>query len=216
VHSSIAGIAYTLPYFAAGVVMSVIYERLGTRNAVALACVAGLAVSAFFGVQKLAFAVFGAYLIVHLAQRPNIGSRFAGRFGDLSYGLYLFGWPVEQVVKQVTATDDPWYVLAATLPLVFAAAACSYHLVERPALSLKARAGASVASLLEHLSPSPWRRRVFHAGATVCAAIAIPLVLLSEKQWWFVTDSVAGVALAAIACGAIAAACAGLKRAYKS
>jgi peptidoglycan/LPS O-acetylase OafA/YrhL len=63
--------------------------------------------------------------------------RQAGRFGDLSYGLYLYAFPVQQLVLTFLPRST-WPVLtcaAATVPLAF----LSWHLVERPALRWKPR-----------------------------------------------------------------------------
>lgn len=140
-NKAIPGVAYTLPYFAAGVIMQIVHQRFGTTRLVALASVVLLCASAFVGLQQYAFAVFGAYLVVFLAERPNLGSRFARRWGDMSYGLYLFGWPVEQLTQQAMGLRDGWQLFAASLPAVFACAAVSWWAVERPSLRLKALIG---------------------------------------------------------------------------
>lgn len=151
VNRVVPGVAYTLPYFAAGVLMQVVHARFGTTKLGALASAGVLLASAFVGLQHYAFAAFGAYLVVFLAERPNAGSRFARRYGDLSYGLYLFGWPVEQLTQQVTGLRDGWQLFAASLPLVFACAAVSWWAVERPFLRLK--------GLIRHVSAraTGWR-----------------------------------------------------------
>lgn len=57
---------------------------------------------------------------------------------DLSYGLYLYGWPAAQVVQSL-APGGPWHnTLWATL-LAGTLAAASWFLIERPALRLKRR-----------------------------------------------------------------------------
>ena len=51
------------------------------------------------------FAIAGAYLIILLAQRSNPLSKFADRWGDLSYGVYLFGWPIQSMLDPLTITS---------------------------------------------------------------------------------------------------------------
>lgn len=66
---------------------------------------------------------------------------------DLSYGLYLYGWPAAQLVQSV-APGGPWHnTLWATL-LAGGLAAMSWFAIERPALRLKRRlvAGRSAAT----------------------------------------------------------------------
>ena len=136
-YKSMPGIAYTLPYFASGVVMYVIYERLGTTNSLAYVSLGFLCASFFTEHPKYAFAIFGSYLVIHLAQRLNLGSRFARRWGDLSYGLYLFGWPVESLLKQATNASSGWELAAYSLPFALGVAALSWWVIERPCLVLK-------------------------------------------------------------------------------
>jgi peptidoglycan/LPS O-acetylase OafA/YrhL len=132
------GIAYTLPYFAAGIVMYSIYIRFGTSRTIAAVCLVLLMASAMFGAQQYAFAPLGAYLAVFVGMQPNVGSRIARRVGDLSYGIYLFGWPIEQLTQQFTGIRNGWALFACSLPLVLAVAALSWWTVERPFMRLKA------------------------------------------------------------------------------
>lgn len=65
--------------------------------------------------------------------------RRAARFGDLSYGMYLFAFPVQQVLVQ-QLPPLPFVVDAALVALVCAPlAALSWHLLEKPALDLRRR-----------------------------------------------------------------------------
>jgi len=137
VNKMMPGIAYTLPYFSGGVIMYVVYQRFGTTPRLAWASLGFICISALIGFQHYAFAIFGAYIIVFLAERPNIGSRFAQRWGDLSYGAYLFGWPIEQLVQQLTGLRSGWQLFACSLPVVFACAAVSWWAIESPCLKLK-------------------------------------------------------------------------------
>jgi peptidoglycan/LPS O-acetylase OafA/YrhL len=55
---------------------------------------------------------------------------------DLSYGLYLYGWPMQQIALLAGATTPVANTIAATA-LALACAAASWWLVERPALDWK-------------------------------------------------------------------------------
>ena len=55
--------------------------------------------------------------------------------GRLSYSMYLWHWPILAVLRWTTGTDS-MAKLAAGAVLTFAAAALSYHVIERPAQSL--------------------------------------------------------------------------------
>ena len=57
---------------------------------------------------------------------------------DLSYGLYLYGWPMAQLV-QTFSPGSPLHNMLWTTLLALACAAASWFLIERPALRLKRR-----------------------------------------------------------------------------
>jgi peptidoglycan/LPS O-acetylase OafA/YrhL len=77
-------------------------------------------------------------LALWLARNPALPVIPAARFGDLSYGLYIYGWPVEQAVVWLLGGRALWWqVFAIALPVTAAIAFLSWHLIERPALRLK-------------------------------------------------------------------------------
>jgi peptidoglycan/LPS O-acetylase OafA/YrhL len=58
--------------------------------------------------------------------------------GDYSYGIYLYGFPIQQAVTAFTGHYRSWYFdLCFVLPSVFAVAALSWWFVEKPALQLR-------------------------------------------------------------------------------
>ena len=64
------------------------------------------------------------------------------RLGDLSYGVFLYGFPVQQVVASTGDWARHWYInLALAIPLSCVVAFVSWRLVERPALRLKNHLG---------------------------------------------------------------------------
>lgn len=64
----------------------------------------------------------------------------AGRFGDFSYGLYLYGFLVQQTVNHFTHnTLSALQNALVSLPIALALAVLSWHYVEKPMLALKPR-----------------------------------------------------------------------------
>jgi peptidoglycan/LPS O-acetylase OafA/YrhL len=55
------------------------------------------------------------------------------RLGDYSYGVYLWGWPVQQVIVSLTSVS-PWQMMVLAIPVSVALGALSWFLVEKPAL----------------------------------------------------------------------------------
>ena len=64
--------------------------------------------------------------------------RRAGRFGDLSYGLYLYAFPLQQVIAATMPRNEHRILTCMLLSLPLAV--LSWHLVEAPALRWKGKA----------------------------------------------------------------------------
>lgn len=81
-----------------------------------------------------------AYGILWLALSPML-TRFAYEpKADLSYGTYLYGWPIQQSLHALWPGAAAWVLLPPSIILTLIVAALSWTLVEKPALGLKARA----------------------------------------------------------------------------
>ena len=69
-----------------------------------------------------------------------------GKYGDFSYGLYLYHYPIIQCLIAVGyAHDSPWLFLATALALALAAAVLSWHLLEKHFLRRARRPAEDVA-----------------------------------------------------------------------
>lgn len=74
------------------------------------------------------------YATLWLAYVPKLPQP---RIGDLSYGTYLWGFPVQQAIVATVAIASPAALFAAALLPTLLLAAASWRFVERPALRLK-------------------------------------------------------------------------------
>src|SRR5262249_16840258 len=69
---------------------------------------------------------------------PNLPVVPAARFGDLSYGLYIYGWPVEETVMWLSGGRAQWWqVFLIAVPSANVLAFLSCDPVERPMLRLQ-------------------------------------------------------------------------------
>lgn len=81
-----------------------------------------------------------APLVIWIGTRSWPLLREAGRYGDLSYGIYIWAWPIQQTVIALLGHETGyWYLISVALPLILALAWLSWRLVEAPALSRKPR-----------------------------------------------------------------------------
>jgi peptidoglycan/LPS O-acetylase OafA/YrhL len=60
--------------------------------------------------------------------------RAYNRFGDYSYGTYLYAYPIQGLMVWLYGPITPWMNILAALPVTVGLAVLSWHLVEKPAL----------------------------------------------------------------------------------
>lgn len=107
-------------------------DRLGILSGVVV--VLTLAVGGWVGPGYLAFAYFLLWAAARLPQR----TRWIGQKNDYSYGMYVFGWPVQQATAYAGMYEWgylPW--VAITIILTAGCAWISWHVVEKRAMALK-------------------------------------------------------------------------------
>ena len=127
---------YFCAFFGAGVALCA-WPVLRTDRAVAALVACGL-VAYVAGSPLLGLVLAIPAVVVFVGTRSWPVLRRAGRFGDLSYGIYLWGWPVQQVVATRLGPHAGYATLLATsLAVVVPLAALSWHLVEKRALRAK-------------------------------------------------------------------------------
>lgn len=95
---------------------------------------------------ELAFMIVTPYLVLVLAYRTTRMARMPRRMGDYSYGIYVYGFPIQQTISHLLHLTSGWLMFVISLPLSLAAGALSWRFVESPALSLKRRLTAPAAS----------------------------------------------------------------------
>jgi len=80
------------------------------------------------------------YAAIWLALAPALARPALDPRADLSYGVYLYGWPIQQALHAVWPQGSGWMLLGPSVGLALCVAALSWYAVEKPALGLKARA----------------------------------------------------------------------------
>lgn len=91
---------------------------------------------------KLGLAFVVPPLTIAIGSRSWPGLRDVSTLGDLSYGIYIYAWPVQQIGVALLGRQTSYLaLLSITIPVTLALAAASWHLVEREALRFKPRRG---------------------------------------------------------------------------
>ena len=90
---------------------------------------------------ELAMVLGGGYLMFYLGQMDLPWLSWMSRFPDISYGIYLYGWPVESLWIWFHR-GSPWITFLGSTVICFGLGWLSWHFIERPALTLKRKATA--------------------------------------------------------------------------
>src|SRR5689334_10613905 len=129
--------AWFLGFFGAGMVLHFLRDRLVFDWRGALVALIALAVFAQLGHFIMLFPLAGAYLAIWFARRYDPWLDYSRYCGDLSYGLYIYGWPAEQLVMYLSGGRAMWWrVFLGSLAIAFPLAWLSWHGVEKWALRL--------------------------------------------------------------------------------
>ena len=130
------GWLWMLSHFAAGMVMYFLRGRMPFRWYYAVAAVALFTLTSQVGRQFITFfALPGGYLTIYAATRYWPRLDYARHVGDLSYGIYIYGWPCEEFVMWLSGGRAAWWqVFLGALVLVLPLAWLSWHGVEKWAL----------------------------------------------------------------------------------
>lgn len=138
--SEAVGSAYVLSAFAVGAAAYTYRDKLVLSTPVALGLVVLCAATGFgpTPVRIVVWTVAAVYLSYWFAYAvPPVG-RALTRFGDASYGVYIWAFPVQQTIVHLMGTDTrPWTVIGIATPVVWLLAIASWRFVERPALRHK-------------------------------------------------------------------------------
>lgn len=133
-------VLFVAPSFAAGILLNSFFrERQANGLMAALSSI--LLVCIFVAWDKWAdnanyiFPFLIAYPVLWVGQQNRTIFTQYSRWGDPSYGIYLWGWPVTQILRGVDGPDWSGYSLTAiALPLTIALGYASWHYIEAPSL----------------------------------------------------------------------------------
>jgi peptidoglycan/LPS O-acetylase OafA/YrhL len=148
--STIYGAAMLLNSFVLGVAAYHWRDRIPVHGALFVVAIAMLYVAWQFRGTALIGAVPMMYCVVYLGMQRLPRLNLLPK-GDYSYGIYLYGFPIQQTLIYVFPQLKVWWLLFPVSALAtLALAMLSWHFIERPALAFRknsdpgSRAAASV------------------------------------------------------------------------
>ena len=108
-------------------------------RALLLVCLAGAVASDLIGILLYTLPLLGAYGLFYTAFSPRLRLQSFAKHGDFSYGLYLYAFPIQQLL--VSRFRPVWNAETLTLAAFLLAGLCavlSWHGVEKRWLRRKA------------------------------------------------------------------------------
>ena len=123
-------------FFAIGILAQLHKDVLRVRHAVMLMLVLLVYLSMRTRSMPWLFALALAYFCFWFAYRTPVWRRLE-HWGDPSYGIYLWGWPVQQVLVAKLPAISPWHNFLAAALIATCLGYASWWCLERPMLKLK-------------------------------------------------------------------------------
>ena len=90
---------------------------------------------------QVALTVLGAYLLFWFVFTHFPALDRYQTYPDVSYGVYLYGWPTQKLLLWYIPTLSPWVLFPLTVAICLGAGWLSWTFVERPFLRLKRATG---------------------------------------------------------------------------
>lgn len=124
--------ARLLPYFVSGMLFYLYRERIAFTVPLAGLALAVLAAAVFVPEGlRATMPLAGSYLLFALAFTPRLRLHGWAKPGDFSYGIYLYAFPLQQLILQRLGTIPPLALFALATPAAIVCGAASWHGVER-------------------------------------------------------------------------------------
>ena len=127
-------------YFFVGSVIYVFRNKIPMQRLYAIISLLAIGLSLYIGkglVQVLI--VYGSYITFYFAFNPAFKLNNFGKYGDFSYGLYIYAFPIQQIVVFYLQKYElsPMQYFSIQYPIILVAAILSWHIMEKQCLKWK-------------------------------------------------------------------------------
>lgn len=153
--------------FFSGSYLYLVRDRFTPRVEHVLLGLCVLTATGFTGASTAIFMAVMPLLVIWFAFAPVRWFNHFGKYGDFSYGIYIYAFPVQQLTVHLFANSlGPVQLFFVSFVPTLLLAAVSWHLIENPALQLKRFFAPKLSSLrkpetirIPEVSPMPRQDR---------------------------------------------------------
>lgn len=125
-------------YFLAGMLFYQFKKVIPLHLSLFILSIFALYVGHLVGYFTDLFVFFGTYIVFYFVYVPNLKIPFAKDLGNLSYGVFLYGFPIQQTILLYYGVGmTPIGNFLVSMPFAILFAAVSWKLVEERALAMK-------------------------------------------------------------------------------
>lgn len=172
----VAELLLVAPSFCCGIAMNLLVRIHRPRSWIAGLFLLGLIPALHYGVLPQAFPFIAAYPLIWLGSAHFPPFAWIGERSDISYGMYLYGWPITLLLRAAMGDGLNGYEMTLlALPLTAIVALLSWKFVEEPALRFKRKPQGTALEPVRERAPMQMERRPiidtidkrFGPGATV-------------------------------------------------
>lgn len=135
-------------FFSVGMIFYLFSDKILLSYKIFIAEIIILILGIIFADFIIIFACAGSYIIFYLAFQKRFIATWYDRIGDLSYGIYIMAFPIQQTLVEYlgeptygynTLSMNPYINMGLTLLILVPLAMISWHFIESPCLRLKNR-----------------------------------------------------------------------------
>jgi peptidoglycan/LPS O-acetylase OafA/YrhL len=123
--------------FLSGSIFYFFRKKIPLHWFIAVCAAALLIASVPLKIFSYTFPWLAGYLVIYLALVPKSKLTRFGKYGDFSYGIYIWAFPIQQIIAQTYSPKGSYFNALASFAIVLPIAILSWHLIEKPALKFK-------------------------------------------------------------------------------
>ncbi len=144
-------------FFILGAIAYLYRDFICFNRLVVALCMAAIFAAGIYGEFFLIWLLAGSYVLLWLAYcAPKFGGKLVDEM-DLSYGVYIYAFPVQQLVVLTSLWGKTWQGnVILSLPLTLVCAYLSWSFVESPSMRLRIAAAAAFNLKFRQESASIW------------------------------------------------------------